>query len=775
MRARAWLRAHSASAVAVLALFAAVGGIVWFNARTDRQQERAALVSNVAGRLRADVERYVADSALVANGEQADPDARLEVIRTTARALADGGEVASLQGGGETELPAARPSSRLRRKLDQQRILIDELAKAGVEVQRAQPGTAAYEAALLDLRVRGAQLSSVTGDVVAQISQDNQDALLRADRTQLLLALMASCAAVAVGMVFIREGRSREEARYRVLANNSSDLVTVSDEAGRVRYVSPSVVSILGRTVESVTASPFLDLVHPDDRDLVGAALGELQARPDVPVRVEHRMAHADGHWCVVESSWSNLGHERAVRGMVANTRDVSDRHVLEEELRRKAFLDDLTSLPNRALFGDRVDQAVQRANRVGGVVTVLFVDLDDFKTVNDSLGHSRGDRLLVAVGERIASCIRSTDTAARLGGDEFGILLSDGSTVDTAEALAARIIGALRDPFVDDERPLVITASVGIACQPAPGLVAEDLLRDADVAMYAAKSLGKGRYEVFADRMHREVVERQHLGSDLQQALARGELEVHYQPLVALDSQSVVGVEALLRWHHPTRGLVPPVTFIPIAEEIGLIAEIGAWVLEQACSQVVAWTARHAAVADLWVTVNLSPRQLADPRLQDDVARALDTSGIVPRSLVLEITEGALIGDTETIVAALHRLRGLGVRLAVDDFGTGYSSLSQLRMLPVDMLKIDKSFVDDTVDGGRGTALLHSIVDLGRVLDLEVVAEGIEDGDQAEVLRTSGSHLGQGFFFARPAAPADLEDLMAAGRVAAGAAELRS
>ena len=752
----------------LLALFAIVAAIFFYNGHVSAQQRQAATVSNVAGRLRSDVERYVSDVILASNDEQADPAARLTLIRSTAKALAEGGEVPALQGGGELVVPRPRQSSLLSQKLAQQRKLTDELAKDGRRLLRTKPGTAAYDEALLDLRVLGAQLSTVTGDVVGEITRENQAALERSDAVGKVLGLVTALAAVAVGMVFMREGRSREEARYRALANNSSDLVTVTDADGLIRYVSPSITSILGLQSDAVVDTVFLDLVHPTDRELVKAALGELAARPELPVRVEYRMRHADGHDCVVESGWANLIGDPAVRGMVANTRDVSDRHGLEEELRRKAFLDDLTGLPNRALFGDRVEQAVQRAHRSTGVVTVLFVDLDDFKTVNDSLGHTTGDHLLVAVGERIASCVRATDTAARLGGDEFGILLSDGSTIDTAEALADRMIRALRDPFEVDGRPLVVTASIGIACQLAAELTAEDVLRDADVAMYAAKSQGKGRYEVFADRMHENVVERQRLGSDLQHALERGELEVFYQPLVDLGTEAVVGVEALLRWHHPTRGMVPPTVFIPIAEEVGAIVEIGAWVLDQACAQIASWTSRHAAVPDLWVTVNLSPYQLAVDRLHDDVGGALQRSGINPASLILEITEGALVGDNESVIAGLMHLRELGVRLAIDDFGTGYSSLSQLRMLPVDMLKIDKSFIDDTADGGRGSALLHSIVDLGRVLDLEVVAEGIEHSEQAEVLRTSGSQLGQGFFYARPARPADLEDVMAAGRLPA-------
>ena len=760
-------RSKGLAAMASLAvLFVVVAGIFFYNAQAITDQRDAALVSNAAGRLRADVERYVSDMNLVANGQPADPDASLERIDQTAKALVAGGEVPAVQGGGEIELPRPPQSDLLRRKLHQQRKLTDELADRGRDLQATEPGTPERDQAVQDLRVVGAQLSSVTSDVVGQITRENRDSLERSNRIERMLGLGAGVAAVTVGFLFMRAGRNREEARYRALAHNSADLVIVADADGAIRYASQSAATILGRDADDLRGRRYLDLVHPDDRDLVQAALGELEALPGAPVRVQYRLHHELGHWLVVETSWANLLDDSAVRGMVANTRDVSDRHALEEELRRKAFRDDLTALPNRALFGDRVEQAVQRAHKGGGVVTVLFVDLDDFKTVNDSLGHTTGDHLLQAVAERITACIRVTDTAARLGGDEFGILLTDGSTVDTAESLAQRLLTSLRDPFDVDGRPLVVTASIGIACQLGTQVTSEAILRDADVAMYAAKSQGKGRAAVFADQMHREVVERQRLGSDLQLALANGELEVFYQPLVDLTTGVVAGVEALLRWHHPTRGSIPPTVFIPVAEEIGMIVEIGAWVLDQACHQIVDWSTRHEAVRDLAVTVNLSPVQLVTERLFDDVAGAIERSGIAPSSLILEITEGALSGDNDKVVAGLVRLRSIGVRLAIDDFGTGYSSLSQLRMLPVDMLKIDKSFIDGTADGGRGTALLHSIIDLGRVLNLEVVAEGIEHPEQAEVLHESGSHLGQGFYYAVPASPADLEQLMARGLI---------
>ncbi|MCU1351345.1 MAG: diguanylate cyclase/phosphodiesterase with sensor(s) [Acidimicrobiales bacterium] len=770
MTVRRGIRRPSAAIASMVVLFALVAGMFVLNARAVSGQRDAALTANIAGRQRGDVERYVKDVILVSVGQHADPEARLQVVRATAAALVHGGTLTALQGGGEMHVAGNRGSTALRRKLTQEARLTERLAGSGNDLLAQPPGSPASRSALQRLRVSGAILSSVTSDVVGEITKENRDQLHRLRQLELALGAGSAVAAVAMALAFRRDGRSREATRSLALANHSSDLVVVLGGNGAMRYVSPSAAAVLGYEPTDVLGRDLMDLVHPDDQDLLRAVLDDVAAPGGSGARVEWRFLHRRGHWCVIDGVWSDLRHDRAVGGLVANCRDITDRKQLEHELRRQAFLDDLTGLPNRALFGDRVAQAVQRAKRTASTVTVLYVDLDGFKTVNDSLGHGAGDRLLALVGERLASCVRATDTAARLGGDEFGVLLEDGSVVDLAETMADRILTALRDPFEVDGSLLAITASVGIACQSAATVTAEELQRDADVAMYVAKANGKARYEVFVPKMHGAAVERQQLGTDVQLALANGELEVHYQPLVRLATGNIDGVEALLRWHHPERGDVPPLTFVPVAEEVGAIVAIGRWVLEEACAQLRRWDEEIPSARGLAVTVNLSPHQLNRAGLADDVRRAIALSGIAPKRLVLEITEGALIGDIDAVIGRLGALSALGVRLAIDDFGTGYSSLSQLRRLPIDMLKIDKSFIDDAGRTGKGRALLQSIIDLGGLLDLEVVAEGIEDRAQAVALRESGSDLGQGFFYARPAAPGTIGDLLRRGLIDVGA-----
>ncbi|HEU4656169.1 MAG TPA: EAL domain-containing protein [Capillimicrobium sp.] len=433
-----------------------------------------------------------------------------------------------------------------------------------------------------------------------------------------------------------------------------------------------------------------------------------------------------------------------------------------------QALHDALTGLPNRALFLDRLSHALSRRGGTGEV-SVLFCDLDRFKTVNDSLGHEAGDQLLVAVAERIGGCLRSGDTAARLGGDEFAILLEDVSDAGEAVAVAERLTESLRVPFTLAGREVFVSCSIGIASGHAAG---EELLRNADVAMYRAKAEGAARFAVFEPSMRAEVLERLELEADLRRAEQRGELEVHYQPLIELDGGALAGFEALVRWRHPERGLVPPLAFIPLAEESELINALGRWVLEEACRRAAAWD-REFPVApgrrQRAITVNLSGRQLEQPDLVDQVGAALDASGLAPERLVLEITETVLMHDTEATIARLAALKAIGVRLAVDDFGTGYSSLRYLGRFPIDLLKMAKPFVDNVDSGVQGAALARTIVDLGTSLGLEIVAEGIELGTQFAHLRRLGCHLGQGYLFARPLTVGQVTQMLADPRTAEG------
>jgi diguanylate cyclase (GGDEF)-like protein len=425
-----------------------------------------------------------------------------------------------------------------------------------------------------------------------------------------------------------------------------------------------------------------------------------------------------------------------------------------------QALHDALTGLPNRALFTDRIQHALTQGRRRGTSCGVIFMDLDRFKNVNDSLGHGAGDELLIAVARRIDQSLRSADTAARLGGDEFAVLLEDLSGVDEAVLVADRIAEALAVPIVVQGREVYVKASVGIAVGRSG---ASELLRQADVAMYRAKAEGKGRCRVFEESMQAEVVERLELEGELLRAIERDEIEVHYQPVIALDGKTLAGFEALARWTHPARGLVPPPQFIPLAEENGSIVTLGRQILRTACRQAARWLTEFPTREPRIMSVNLSGRQLEDPNIVADVAAALADSGLPASALVLEITETVLMHDTEATIARLTALKALGVRLAVDDFGTGYSSLRYLRRFPIDILKMAKPFVDglDTGDD-EGRALARAIVDLATSLKLACIAEGIEAPAQADVLRELGCGLGQGFHFARPMASDAMTALIA-------------
>lgn len=562
------------------------------------------------------------------------------------------------------------------------------------------------------------------------------------------------------------ETRRREsEERFGSLVQHSSDLVTVADEDGLITYQSPSVQRMLGYGRQQLIGQELVELVHPDDRQAVIHVLGEaMHARPDQPARMHYRWRHYNGGWRDVETTLTNLVDDPTVGGVVLNTRDVTDRTALQAQLTHQAFHDPLTDLANRALFRDRVDHALERRSAPDDPIAVLFLDIDEFKTVNDSLGHTAGDQLLTELSERIRGCLRTGDTAARLGGDEFGILLEE--TAD-AEIVAARIGDAARRLFTVDEKEVFITVSIGISASRLTPGGADELLRNADAAMYTAKSRGKARSVVFNQDMHLKALRRLDLEAELRRAIDRGQFRLHYQPIVDVASGRVAGLEALVRWAHPERGLIGPVEFIPLAEETGLIRPIGRLVLEQATRQARLWQTRYPADPPLTMSVNLSANQLSSPGLLDEVRAALTKSGLAPEGLVLEMTEHVIMRDTELAIGKLDELKRLGVRLAVDDFGTGFSSLSYLRNFPIDILKIAKPFLDGVPGGDQETALVRGIVELGRNLDLTVVAEGIERPEQIEPLREMRCHLLQGYLIARPQGAERIERLLA--KLAAG------
>jgi diguanylate cyclase (GGDEF)-like protein len=465
----------------------------------------------------------------------------------------------------------------------------------------------------------------------------------------------------------------------------------------------------------------------------------------------ECRVAHADGSWREVDSVMTNLLDDPDVEAIVLNSRDVTDRRSLERTLNRQTFHDSLTGLANRALFVDRVTHALDRAERQAGPVAVLFVDLDDFKMVNDSLGHPAGDELLVAVAERLAASIRPGDTVARFGGDEFALLLESGQMPEAAHVVATRIAKALEVPIQIGTEDVSMRASIGIALGQPPVDSPDGLLRDADLAMYMAKHNGKGRFEMFRPAMHEEAVRRLEMAADLRRGIERGELEVFYQPIVNVHTATAIGAEALVRWHHPRRGLVAPAEFIPIAESTGLIVPLGKWVLTEACRQAETWRRSGLTDKTFYISVNLSARQLQDPALIDDVTEAIRDSGLPAVAVLLEVTESVLMADLDAALARLHALKDLGLRLAVDDFGTGYSSLSYLRDFPMDVVKIDKSFVDRIALDPEGAAMVRSVIDVTSALGLTSIAEGVEQEDQLVLLDQLGCDNVQGYLFAEP------------------------
>ncbi len=560
--------------------------------------------------------------------------------------------------------------------------------------------------------------------------------------------------------------RQRSEARFSSLVQHSSDVVMVVDADSTIRYMSPSVERVFGYSANEVEGTKLTEIIHPDEKASVLQFLMSGVREDDAhPALTEYKIRHQDDFWLHVETLRTNLLHDENVRGIVLNTRDVSERKAFEEQLAHQAFHDSVTGLANRALFKDRVEHALERQGRDQEPVTVLFMDLDDFKTINDSLGHAAGDRLLGEVGERVKNTLRQADTAARLGGDEFAILLEDGGDGVEAAEVASRILASLEGPFYLDGKEMFIRASIGIASADHTRSTgpegAEELLRNADVAMYMAKEAGKGRYQVFEPAMHDTALKRLELKADLQRAVDNSEFVVHYQPVIELESGNIEGLEALVRWEHPVRGLVPPLDFIPLAEETGLIVEIGRWVLREACDRGKELQERFPTDPPLHMSVNLSARQLQRPEIVDDVAVSLMESGLDPSSLVLEITESVMMQDMDLSIQRLAELKELGVKLAVDDFGTGYSSLNYIRRFPVDILKVDKSFVDGVNEGGEESALTAAIIELAGILKLRPVAEGIERADQLEKLLALNCDLGQGFYFARPLPLQGIDDLL--------------
>ncbi len=549
--------------------------------------------------------------------------------------------------------------------------------------------------------------------------------------------------------------------RFRSAFENAPIGMAMTDLDGRILRANPAMARIVGRSADDLGGMTVHELTHPDDRDASAAEMRRLVAEASDGYRIEKRYCHSDGHEVWVSVSVSCVRDDEGRPSyLIDQVEDVTERRALRERLAYAAIHDPLTALPNRVLFMDRLETALSRAARHGREVAVIFLDIDRFKLVNDGMGHAAGDRLLEAVAERLERVMRPSDTVARFGGDEFVVLCDEIADESVAFEMAQRLADALRPPVNLAEGEIFVTASLGLALSGGDRDSAASLLRDADSAMYVAKERGRARVEVFDPKNHGLVLAKIRMRSELHGALERGEFRVYYQPIVELATGRVSGVEALLRWQHPERGLLHPGEFLSMTEESGLITPIGAWVLEESCRQAVAWTRRRAndglSPDPISVSVNLSPRQLIEPTLVDDVASIVSASGIAPESVWLEITEGALAADTESTLAVLRRLRALGIRLAIDDFGTGYASLGYLKSFPVEVLKIDRSFMEGLGRATEDATIVRSVVALARSLGLDCVAEGIERPEQLEELRAMGCAFGQGFLLGVPL-PADV------------------
>jgi diguanylate cyclase (GGDEF)-like protein/PAS domain S-box-containing protein len=551
------------------------------------------------------------------------------------------------------------------------------------------------------------------------------------------------------------------ERYYRALVQRSSDIVMVVGPDLRIRYVSDSIRQLFGHSPEELEGRG-LDTLGEQASAALADALDRVAPTPGLVTRAAWNLTDATGRSRHAESTIANLLADPHVGAFVLNTRDDTDRAALEEQLRHQAFHDPLTGLANRALLADRAEQAFARARRSGASIGVLTLDLDAFKLVNDRLGHLAGDELLSAVAQRLGETVRPEDTVARMGGDEFVVLVDAVEQTDGVLALAERIRQAIDLPFELGSEEHTITASIGVAVDRHPHSNFEQLLSDADVAMYAVKTGGRDAVQLFQPSMHAQARERYQLQSELRDGLEREELWILYQPEFGGDGERLEGFEALVRWNNPKRGLMQPERFIPLAEETGLVVPLGRWVLGESLRQAASWDRVERGTRALTISVNVSAVQLGAPSFVADVEDALSRSGIDPARVVLEITESSLIDSSPRVVDVLHALKQLGVRIAIDDFGTGYASISYLQTIPVDILKVDRSFVTGSEQSKRGHELLEAIVNIGRVLSLVTVAEGVEEPNQLATVKQAGCDLVQGYLFSRPLPEEEVRRLIA-------------
>jgi diguanylate cyclase (GGDEF)-like protein/PAS domain S-box-containing protein len=540
------------------------------------------------------------------------------------------------------------------------------------------------------------------------------------------------------------------ESRFRALADTAPCAIFIY-QGQSFLYVNAAGADLTGYSLAELQQLAFWDIVHPEFQDLIRERGLARQRGEPVPTRYEFKIRRKDGQprWVDFSAGTIEFDGQPAALGTAF---DVTERKRAEEQITEIAYHDNLTGLPNRLLFHDRLRQAVVQAHRGGHRVAVLFLDLDRFKTINDSLGHTVGDRLLRGVSERISDSVRESDTVARLGGDEFTLLLPRVNDATDVAKVAEKILESLRQAFPVDGHELFVTSSMGISLYPEDGHDPESLVKNADTAMYRAKELGRDKYQLYTPAMNARAMERLALENSLRKALTNDELIIYYQPVVDLETRRIRGLEALLRWRHPELGLVSPAEFIPLAEVTGLILPIGPWLLRTACSQAKAW--QEQGMPGLTVSVNLSARQFQQEDLVEQVTHALDVSGLAPACLDLEITESHAMQSPETAAEILRALKAVGVRISIDDFGIGYSSLGYLKRLPIDTLKIDQSFVRDIITDPDDAAIVTAVIAMARTLKLSVVAEGVETEEQLAFLAARGCDRMQGYLFSHPLPP---------------------
>jgi PAS domain S-box-containing protein len=586
----------------------------------------------------------------------------------------------------------------------------------------------------------------------------------------------------------IRRQLAERDQLFQLISENAADMIALVDSDGRRLYNSPAYLKVLGYSPEDLKATSSIEQIHPDDRPRVlkAAEKARLTGRGE---RMEYRVRHKDGSWRTLESTASPIRNAKGQTDkLVIVNRDITERKRAEEMLAHNAFHDGLTNLPNRALFLDRLQHALTLSKRHPNYkFAVLLIDVDEFKIVNDSLGHPAGDELLIQIGQRLKDGVRRADTVsrpridgvpvrpandatlARLGGDEFAVLLDDIRDPIEAVRVAERVQAELASPFAVNQQEIVISASIGIASSTSPHTQAEDLLRDADIAMYRAKRAGKARCEVSDPAMHANAVKRLRLETDLRKALEQGEFRVYYQPIVWLQTGKIAGFEALTRWQRP-EGILSPIEFIAVAEEIGLIIPMNRQLLREACQHLQSWQSEFPSSPPLTMSVNMTSMEFAQPDLASEIRKSLEQTGVDPGCLQLEIIETIAMGDAEKSGHVLAQLKALGVRLSIDDFGTGYSSLSRLRRIPVDTLKIDRAFISNMDNDPENREMVRAIIMLAHNLGLKVVAEGTETEEQINLLKQLNCEMAQGYFFSRPADDQAMLRLLASSR-SAGAA----